>query len=412
MLLWAQADSLLAMWSAMTGLDNNSPDMAITIVHGTWARFRLPFSSSPHWFEDGSEFVSSLRRELDLAQIQATITPFLWSGANSIAHRAAAAIRLANHVRHCRMDQPNAVPVVIGHSHGGSICLLSLQTLPSHVRPVVVTLATPFMEVIRSDSSASGAAIRKAAQAALLGPVLLFSYLMNLAKSFDSDLAIFVPILICLCVFTVTALFPSSFGVPAQQSLFASDWMGEFLMSSYRYETLTKGGSTIDGKYDVLIVRGVDDEAGMVLSAGSIGTRLSSIGLLAAIRVSQFFCLIYFVLCGVLLAGSLFGFFIETKNIITAIVTHSAFLYPACASIILFCVLPIVACLFKSVYGRELAGTGFFCDIKSASSPDIQSELTTVTLPPSAISGMRHGIYQHELCASTIVKFLARTLAR
>ena len=85
---------------------------------------------------------------------------------------------------------------------------------------------------------------------------------------------------------------------------------------------------------------------------------------------------------------------------------HPLFAYPILAVCGMVFLLPFVACLCKSVYGRELAIGGYFCDIKSGSSPDSASGITMVTMPPQK-SGMRHGLYRHERVPPAIADFIA-----
>ena len=136
--------------------------LLITLVHGTWPHgfFRTFFWTprrrhrSPLWFEDGSPFLSRLSTELH--DIPHKITPLLWSGANSIFVRDKAAHVLAEYLLAEHAEHPQATQLVIAHSHGGNVALRALhhleqrdvsQSCADSANPLVVTLATPFIEV-------------------------------------------------------------------------------------------------------------------------------------------------------------------------------------------------------------------------------------------------------------------------
>jgi hypothetical protein len=137
--------------------------LLITLVHGTWGRGFFPRhqhqSRAPFWFEEGSSFFARLRTEL--IDIPHKITPLLWSGANSIFVRDKAAHALAEHITAEHAEHPEATQLVIAHSHGGNIALRALRHLQERdtfgscgtdcANLLVVTLATPFIEVHKAD---------------------------------------------------------------------------------------------------------------------------------------------------------------------------------------------------------------------------------------------------------------------
>src|SRR4051812_15910119 len=100
----------------MSDLGNVSPDVLITLVHGTWGQgFRwLAFlQRRPRWFEDGSEFRKRLLQELSCQSIHAEIKAFMWDGANSILRRDAAAEQLKGLLVEQREQHPDATRLVI-----------------------------------------------------------------------------------------------------------------------------------------------------------------------------------------------------------------------------------------------------------------------------------------------------------
>jgi hypothetical protein len=93
-------------------------DLFITLVHGTWPRnvwrdvFLTPFYGKwpsgfrPKWlwFADSSEFRNRLTAALSKRGLSARISPFLWSGANSVRERDKAAHKLVEHIRAKQSD--------------------------------------------------------------------------------------------------------------------------------------------------------------------------------------------------------------------------------------------------------------------------------------------------------------------
>jgi hypothetical protein len=167
--------------------------LLITLVHGTWPRGffpriflfkqrvreltgrRRPWDPPPFWFEDGSSFRARLSDEL--RDIPHKIMSPPWTGANSIYERDQAAHDLAKHVSAEHAEYPHATQLIIAHSHGGNIALRALRDLQkghdSHscgaegANPLVVTLATPFVEVQHADFGARPRLIRFAVLCAI-----------------------------------------------------------------------------------------------------------------------------------------------------------------------------------------------------------------------------------------------------
>jgi hypothetical protein len=138
-------------------------DLFITLVHGTWPRnvwrdvFLTPFygkwptRSFPRslWFADGSEFRNRLCAGLSKRGLSARISPFLWSGANSVRERDKAAQELAEHIRAKQFDHPGSIQVVIAHSHGGNVALRALdQPGVTGDEIFITTIAAPFVEIL------------------------------------------------------------------------------------------------------------------------------------------------------------------------------------------------------------------------------------------------------------------------
>ena len=140
----------------------------ITLIHGTWPRGKwrdvllTPFYEKwpsrflPKWlwFADGSEFRSRLTAALSKRGLSAQISPFLWSGANSVGERDKAARELLEHIRTKQSDYPSCTQVVIAHSHGGNVALRALDQLGvTRDEIFIATIATPFVEIFRTKPS-------------------------------------------------------------------------------------------------------------------------------------------------------------------------------------------------------------------------------------------------------------------
>jgi hypothetical protein len=387
-------------------------EVLITLVHGTWGRLKLPYSD-PLWFEKGSDFTGNLQKQFDARGIKASIAPFIWSGANSVVDRNDASASLAKFLYRQKRERPGALQVLVAHSHGGTVCLMMLRRLSAEVDPVIITLATPFMEIINSEAMPSAERLKAAvAKRAMEPTVILVAFASSQAGLFGSVSSLgpsAYNMLYCVGMIAV-GVVPYFLGVKEQTTEGPDDlgWLRTERLGPKQFEAITKGGATVESPRDVLVIRGVNDEAGFALTAGSIGTRLSSLGVDTSLRVLRgigwlaglcflaLVCLSYFE--GIDAAGAR----------VSAAITYPLVLYPALVAFGMFCLLPLVACLCKSVYGRELAIGGYFCEIKSGSSPDAVSEVEMITLPPTEGTGLRHGLYRHELAPRTIADFVAK----
>ena len=140
------------------------------IVRQVTAKNRYAFRTPrPFWFEEGSPFLARLSAEF--RDIPHKITPLLWSGANSIFVRDKTAHVLAERLSAEHTEHPEATQLVIAHSHGGNIALRALDHMrkidaskPERARPLVVTLATPFVEIHEADLGSRPRYVRGALQ--------------------------------------------------------------------------------------------------------------------------------------------------------------------------------------------------------------------------------------------------------
>ena len=405
---------------------------SIILVHGTWGRGYFPKrreaslvpSSKRWWFEEGSQFRARLDAALKQATLDWPVHAFPWSGANSIRARDRAAKELSDHLRKDLQD-PNATAVIIAHSHGGNVALRSLQHLgPMADRIRVITLATPFLRVF-AHKFPQRPFVFLLAVGLPIGSILLALAISLLTTAGIKDdvigdltnpLSVLIPVIV----------FPAGFGI------------GNWLVTVF---TNLDAALAIEeqASYDtkalasrMLVIRGVDDEASLSLTAGAIGSRLNYFALVRAIpamiSMGGFF-LFFFVLLG------------ETFESAGTILVFG----------LLGCYLVLPICLFaagafKSAFGRELLVRGALgCDIAVDSVPDTSGQVEAITLKPEAPllpsrsewrersrisffrreyflnnpvwtyplvfpSQARHRIYNHPDCVDEIVRWLCRVM--
>jgi hypothetical protein len=118
--------------------DPDAPDEAeivIALVHGTWAK-------AASWTAPNSPFRSSLRSTLEKPVI---FDRFPWSGSNSIGARRRASELLKQRLHALFERHPRARIFVVGHSHGGSVALDSLDPALAERLGGIVCLATPVL---------------------------------------------------------------------------------------------------------------------------------------------------------------------------------------------------------------------------------------------------------------------------
>lgn len=128
----------------MAQLTNKKLQLAITLVHGTWAR-------RAEWTQRGSALTKHLERKIAagwMEEVEITWSTVDWSGLNRMKHRSEGARRLLNHMLEFVGGYPGHAHFIIGHSHGGSVAIEAL-----HDKEVglgtrlfgVVCMNTPFL---------------------------------------------------------------------------------------------------------------------------------------------------------------------------------------------------------------------------------------------------------------------------
>src|SRR5262249_4418814 len=265
------------------------PQLLITVVHGTWPRGPFPkiarfkqwvrglmqhkrLRPLPFWFEEGSPFLDRLSTEL--VDIPHKISPLLWSGAYSIFERDKTAHVLAEHLSAERAAHPEATQLIIAHSHGGNIALRALYRLQKRqtcwsdsaaANPLVVTLATPFIEIHQADFGHRPSFIRAAVLLAML--YLLQWLVVWLFPSARSDAPMSTPIdlsehanLIFHAVVTLPVLFIAWYWIEKRAT--ARQNQIEALSAA------TRLGEVV-ALQRLLVIRAIDDEASLLLAFGT-----------------------------------------------------------------------------------------------------------------------------------------------
>jgi hypothetical protein len=381
------------------------PQLLITLVHGTWGRGFFPrrrrHNGRPFWFEEGSPFLGRLSTEL--GGIPHKIRPLLWSGANSIFVRDKTAQVLAEHLATEHAEHPQSTQLVIAHSHGGNIALVALHHLQKldasqldgadSANPLVVTLATPFIEIHRANFGPRPFYIRSALMLAM-NFMLLFAVLLLLRPLFpdeyDFDFWAFN------AIFAVVALTTVLLGwwwiyrrAPARQSQIDA------------LNDATRLGEVVSAQAQrLLIIRAIDDEASLTLALGTISNYATA----------RSISLVFLLLALLLLTN---GIIALTRNIssISGFSGISGFLgwvgevaaAVGAGFIVLTIMLFGMLVVSRLAHGRELAVSPMECQINTQSAPDAVDLSKIVTLVSCTyVKSLRHGIYDHEDCAKTI----------
>jgi hypothetical protein len=414
--------------------DGAACDLFITLVHGTWPRGKwralllTPFYKKwpsgflPKWlwFADGSEFRNRLTVALSKRGLSAQITPFLWSGANSVRERDRAARELVEHIRAKQSDYPNSTQVVIAHSHGGNVALRALDQLGvTRDEIFIATIATPFVEILRTNPSPTETK-RVVAMFGIAGTTLTTS----IPIVFDVQLGVLgyiAPLFFAPLIFLFTRAFDTAKVV---------ELVG-----------LTSLSPSVR-KHPLLVLRAVDDEASLVLAAAAIGNRLSRLlerwsyiiwRSLLFLGLSGIALLVFLAIIGISqfevpLLNSLLDFMAPYLRVWFGWFSLKWFAALQLGSLLAFFLFLFLPGAFQSTYGRELLLITQGCEINSQSAPDSidrQSEfqsasestpanwglVITLHQAEEARRGLRHGLYDNPQCAERIAGWLQSELA-
>lgn len=386
----------------------------VTLVHGTWGRGifpdkRLKFwvQRQPIWTEPYSPFYSELEHSLKEAGYDPHIVTYLWSGANSVIERDAVAQKLATELDRQSEQEPQTDQIVIGHSHGGNIILSAARYYRHATTPIhLITIATPFLDVMRVVDKGEGKYVADLksewlrsfdiAQSMKNLKVHIFSalitYLVSEAltwiglsafeiRSGMTDIQ-FIPILILMLIIEIISTKLA--------------WKYEDALERVAMFNTSPGHGA--SAIRLLVLRGTDDEAALALAAGSLHTLLIS-------------HLVSFL--GYLSAWTSI-FFSTLLSIVFTVVNDSwkiyilDILFVFIGVGILFLFFSGIEALWASSFGREFLVGGTMIRIYSNSAPDSVCDMHIRTLPGKSAKqhGLRHSLYEHELCIPSIISWL------
>jgi hypothetical protein len=362
---------------------------AIILVHGTWGRGVFPkrrevFSyprNKRWWFEEGSQFRTGLDEALKSASLDWPIHPFLWSGANSVHARDCAARELSDQLTKDLQGDPDAMAVIVAHSHGGNVALRALQHLNSMAagKIKVITLATPFLRVFA----------RRSLQLPFVPKVLVFGAMplillvsfwlcmwiifatiglsdMQVTRAIQDHRLVLVIVSVLLVIVPVLLVVAGIFIARWLIAVFTNPQAAHAIEEKASYDTRGAAASRM------LVIRGVDDEASLSLAVGSIGSRLSYLVLVGVIPAIYLMSMVAMVLLTLVFLP------FHPQGEWTVWLSILFFGAMICAPV--FLILPGV---FESLFfGREFLVNALVCDIAVDSVPDTLGQVEAITLKP------------------------------
>jgi hypothetical protein len=409
------------------------PTCIITVVHGTWGRGFFPKEyraqrrwlglcpiAPPPWFHEDSCFRNRLESELRNENIAATFRAFEWSGANSVFHRARAADELSSLLA---SDRDNANSIVIAHSHGGNVAFRAISKLGSRGATIhLITLATPFLRVFPTWSGPRFSdVIFYFGFAMLAGPNLwLLAWLAALDPQWELPLwadivrwilpLVAAPLLVLLIVNPPP---PSAKTRLDRQHTKTWAWRPFIIAEAANYDSAGPGAPNL------LVIRGIDDEAALMLAFGSIATAINRF----LLRATQNRVVLAVVICLFVLGWALMRYLISSASGLWMDPDRIWNLYMSASTALLAApfILLLVPGFFKSWFGKEFLFGAMRCEIATDSTPDsLRARIVTLETPYQPlmlgatntlkISRMRHKIYDYPDCVPEIVKWIRGTL--
>lgn len=414
--------------------------LVVILVHGTWGRgfFGYRKRDRPRWFDKDGGFTGRLIQEFGQKGISADFVSISWSGSNSLAERDLASRTLADDLVRLHSLDPHSTKIVIGHSHGGNIALKSLSYLnPIVPKPLIVTIATPFLQIFewkRSIMSYLMAAVAFIIIVKSTGDIIIDAYL-NLVRAYNQGTN---PIL----YYSLLGIGFILSGLLLKMTTSILDLFGAIpgkgyvrILAKFRSHASFRNFSA--NSPPTLVLRGIDDEASLMLSLGLITTWISR--------------LIFSVVTPLVLLGTLSPWIVEKvvgigsvsgghdRDVVSACLsrqpmpnTISPLLRQAveeyenelCINKILdllsfwppifLATLMFFVSLALSTFGRELFFGGLFCEVNFGSAPDGRGlfEIRTLGESRDLRRLLRHKLYDNAQCAPTIAQWIADRVSR
>ena len=389
----------------------------------------LAFGRNGYGSRKAANFRGRLTAALSKHGLSAQISPFIWSGANSVRERDKAARELAEHIRAKRTEYPASRQVVVAHSHGGNVALRALDQLGVEQEQIfIATIATPFVEVLQSKLPSEEI---ERYELVLLG---FFIILILAISAFVTGLLGFAGIaeLLAFALIGLVGIVPAAFCMYTLSKKNATKVI--------RLVELTYLSSSVR-RHPIMVLRAVDDEASLGLGAAAIGNWLSALIQRVLFRISNFVVLSFgaplLTLALLFLPNSVLPDYLQVKTLANLQTQLEAIGDPWLPYLrvpvaVGFCALYaflLAPGIFKSAYGRELLFNSQGCEINSQSAPDSVDRQATfpMSLDPTATSwglvvtlhqaevvrkGLRHGLYDDPECAERIASWLKGQLSR
>lgn len=398
--------------------------LAVTVVHGTYARGRLFATSRPWfgpasdwWFRPGSKFRVALEASLLGEGREANVQEHDWSGANTIAARAQAAKALTEAVAARHRGNPADEQVLVAHSHGGNVAMRAADALHElGIRVRVVTLATPYLRVAQRSAGWPHFTLFLLCMPLFVWPLAALDVL--LAENVPGWSSLNVGGLLAY-----GALY-----------LLVMPWFSWMEGRRKRLVEAVNFNAVRSGR--VLVLRGFVDEATLALAFGAIGAELMHFLLIvltfpvrlgasvlagASSRVGRPLARRVFgtaaesVVEGVL-PWLMFAGFVSVVGLLISVIAPvggagGAGGRPAFAWYILpligLSLLTLSGAAF-ALHGRELFLHALGLMVTADSVPDSLGKLDVVTLDLEAarVAGLRHGLFNHPDCASLVARWI------
>jgi len=176
-----------------------------------------------------------------------------------------------------------------------------------------------------------------------------------------------------------------------------------------------------------LVIRAIDDEAALVISAGAIGSRLSSLflsligflrvlspSILLGVPIAVFIIALWMVgLSEFPMARLFIPLHPAEKELLeffamTAVAVIGGSIAAIASLLVTFLV--VSAALFRMAYGREMSLAGLNCEVSAHTAPDGLGVSVVTLRQPIARRGLRHYTHQHPQCVGAIFKWIESQL--
>jgi hypothetical protein len=248
--------------------------------------------------------------------------------------------------------------------------------------PLIVTLATPFIEVHQADFGERPHLVRLA----LVAAIVYVLYFLEL-EVFRLSL---VPSLIFHLVVTLPIGFMGWYWIARRAT--ARQNLVEALRDTTR---LGEVAST----RPLLVIRAVDDEASLILALGAIVNYIIARSITYILWILIFFSIIFVV--PEIIFIKLHWLSLESENFFERRDWYEHVGRLGVATMIITLLGMLMGA--RSVHGRELPLSPMECQINTQSTPDTKGLSHIITLVRHTyVKSLRHGIYGHEDCAKTI----------